>query len=115
MKIRRLKIKDSKYMYEWMQDKEITGYMYTDFNSKTLNDVKLFIKNSITKKNINLAIVSDTDEYMGTVSIKKTSKINRKAFKDISLYILSNAGKEFSAENIAKYYTKKCRTWNYNS
>ena len=41
--------------------------------------------------------------------IKKTSKINRKAFKDISLYILSNAGKEFSADNIANYYTKKCK------
>ena len=41
--------------------------------------------------------------------IKKSSKIDKKAFKDISLYILSNAGKEFSAENIANYYTKKCK------
>lgn len=41
--------------------------------------------------------------------IKKSSKIDKRAFKDISLYILSNAGKEFSAENIANYYTKKCK------
>lgn len=39
--------------------------------------------------------------------VKKSSKINRKAFKDISLYIMSNAGKEFSAENIAAYYSEK--------
>lgn len=39
--------------------------------------------------------------------VKKSSKIDRKAFKDISLYIMSNAGKEFSAENIATYYSAK--------
>jgi len=39
--------------------------------------------------------------------IKKSSKIDRQAFKDISLYIMSNAGKEFSAENIARYYSQK--------
>lgn len=39
--------------------------------------------------------------------IKKSSKMDRKAFKDISLYIMSNAGKEFSAENIANFYYKK--------
>ena len=39
--------------------------------------------------------------------IKKSSKIDRAAFKDISLYIMSNAGKEFSAENIALYYSSR--------
>ena len=39
--------------------------------------------------------------------VKKSSKIDKKAFKDISLYIMSNAGKEFSAENIARYYSQK--------
>jgi predicted AAA+ superfamily ATPase len=41
--------------------------------------------------------------------IKKSSKIDRSAFKDISLYIMSNAGKEFSAENIANYYSQKSK------
>ncbi|MCD7744657.1 MAG: ATP-binding protein [Lachnospiraceae bacterium] len=36
--------------------------------------------------------------------VKKNSRINKKTFRDISLYILANAGKEFSAENIAQYY-----------
>ncbi|MCD8014696.1 MAG: ATP-binding protein [Lachnospiraceae bacterium] len=36
--------------------------------------------------------------------VNKKSRISKKAFRDISLYILANAGKEFSAENIAQYY-----------
>ncbi len=35
--------------------------------------------------------------------IGKGRNINRKAFRTISLYILANAGKEFSAENIVNY------------
>lgn len=41
--------------------------------------------------------------------IKKSSKMDRKSFKDISLYIMSNAGKEFSAQNIANYYSTECK------
>lgn len=41
--------------------------------------------------------------------IKKSSKIDRQAFKDISLYIMANAGKEFSAENIVTFYAKKSK------
>ena len=41
--------------------------------------------------------------------IKKSSKMDKKTFKDISLYIMSNAGKEFSAQNIANYYSTKCK------
>jgi hypothetical protein len=38
--------------------------------------------------------------------VKKSSRIDKKIFKDISLYILANAGKEFSAKNVAEYYRK---------
>lgn len=38
--------------------------------------------------------------------VRKNSRLDKKAFKDISLYILANAGKEFSAENISEYYKK---------
>jgi hypothetical protein len=38
--------------------------------------------------------------------VKKSSRIDKKIFKDISLYILANAGKEFSADNVAEYYRK---------
>lgn len=37
----------------------------------------------------------------------KSSKFDIKLFKDLSLYILANAGKEFSAEKIINYYKSK--------
>jgi hypothetical protein len=36
--------------------------------------------------------------------VSKTSRIDKKSFHDISLYILANAGKEFSAESVMEYY-----------
>jgi hypothetical protein len=36
--------------------------------------------------------------------VSKTSRIDKKTFYDISLYILANAGKEFSAESVMEYY-----------
>ncbi|MBO5352522.1 MAG: ATP-binding protein [Lachnospiraceae bacterium] len=36
--------------------------------------------------------------------IKKSGNMDKKQFMDISLYILANAGKEFSADNIRTYY-----------
>ena len=38
--------------------------------------------------------------------VPKNSRIDKAVFKAISLYILANAGKEFSGENIAAYYNK---------
>ena len=57
-------------MLEWMHDKSVTAMLRDDFTSKTIEDCKAFIKSSISESNIHLAIVSDTDEYMGTVSLK---------------------------------------------
>ena len=39
--------------------------------------------------------------------VKKSRNLDKKTFMDISLYILANAGKEFSADNIIEYYQKK--------
>lgn len=36
--------------------------------------------------------------------VKKARNLDKKQFMDISLYILANAGKEFSADNICAYY-----------
>lgn len=38
--------------------------------------------------------------------IKRAGRFDKKTFMDISFYILANAGKEFSAENIMDYYQK---------
>ncbi len=71
MDIRELKITDAPLMLEWMHDISVVGKLRTDFSSKTLQDAEGFIEASWEDKdNINMAIVSDEDEYMGTVSLK---------------------------------------------
>lgn len=71
MLVRKLEIKDAPYMYEWMHDENVTSFLKTDFSSKTIDDAENFIKDSWKDNdNLNLAIVSDVDEYMGTVSLK---------------------------------------------
>lgn len=71
MYLRKLDLKDAPLMLEWMHDEDVVGFLKTDFMSKNINDAEGFIENSWKEeKNINLAIVSDDDEYMGTVSLK---------------------------------------------
>ena len=71
MVLRQLKLTDAPLMLAWMHDKSVTEKLRTDFASKTLQDAESFIKWSWgDKENINLAIASDEDEYMGTVSLK---------------------------------------------
>ena len=71
MYLRKLELKDAPLMLAWMHDKSVTENMRTDFTSKTLQDVENFIMWSLEdKENLNLAIASDEDEYMGTVSLK---------------------------------------------
>ena len=41
--------------------------------------------------------------------ISKSKNLDKKQFKDISLYLLANAGKEFSADNICSYYEQQNR------
>lgn len=71
MRLRKLEIKDAPLMLEWMHDNRVVEYLRADFLSKTIQDAESFIKNSHDDStNIHLAIVSDEDEYMGTVSLK---------------------------------------------
>lgn len=71
MLLRRLELRDAPLMLAWMHDKSVVEKLKTNFASKTLSDCEAFIRASWNdKQNINLAIVTDTDEYMGTVSLK---------------------------------------------
>lgn len=71
MYLRRLELKDASLMFAWMHDKNVTSNLRTDFASKTICDAEEFIKRSWNDEcNLNLAIASDEDEYMGTVSLK---------------------------------------------
>ena len=71
MRLRKLESKDAALMLEWMHDKDVTEDLKTDFMSKTLDDCKAFIEAAANEEHdLHLAIVSDDDEYMGTVSLK---------------------------------------------
>ena len=71
MYLRRLELRDASLMLSWMHDKRVTENLRTDFASKTIDDAENFIRLSWEDEgNVNLAIASDEDEYMGTVSLK---------------------------------------------
>ena len=70
MRLRELRIEDAPLMYEWMQDKNVVSNLRGSFSTKTVEDCIEFIQSSISESNMHLAIASDTDEYMGTVSLK---------------------------------------------
>ena len=71
MRLRNLELKDAPLMLEWMHDESVIETLKGNFIEKTLEDAESFILASVNKEeNIHLAIASDEDEYMGTVSLK---------------------------------------------
>lgn len=88
MYLRSLKIEDAPLMLSWMHDNTVIKYLRTDFLSKTLSDAEEFIEASWQDNiNIHLAIASDTDEYMGTVSLKNMNNTTA----EITLVVRSEA------------------------
>ena len=85
IKLRRLEMKDIKYMLEWMNYDETKLLFKNDFSLVNEQMAKLFIQNSFTKKNKHFAIVDDVnDEYLGTISLKKIDTNNKNAEYAIS-------------------------------
>lgn len=80
MKLRKLEIKDAPLMLEWMHNRDVTLHMNRDFSKLSLSDCEKFINNSkLDKKNVHMAIADDTDEYLGTVSLKNIDSIKKNA------------------------------------
>lgn len=80
MRLRNLELKDAPLMLEWMHDESVVGKLKGNFIEKTIADAESFILASAKKdENIHLAIVSDEDEYMGTVSLKNIDADNKSA------------------------------------
>ena len=77
MKLRDLELKDAPLMLEWMHDQSVVANLRGNFLGKTIKDAEEFIKLSRNKlQNIHLAIATDEDEYMGTVSLKNVDRDN---------------------------------------
>lgn len=75
MKLRKLELKDAPLMLEWMHDDSVVHFMGANFAEKKIEDCENFIRYSQESENdLNLAIVDDNDEYMGTVSLKHINK-----------------------------------------
>lgn len=90
MQLRSLKLDDAPLMLEWMHDESIVENLRENFKDKTLKDCENFIKKSEDKeKDIHLAIVSDEDEYMGTVSLKNIEREGNSA--ELSIVVRKSA------------------------
>lgn len=84
--IRELKMKDMEYMFEWLQDKNVTSNFRFDSDKIVLEDVEKFIRNSWEdKENNHFAIVNERDLYLGTISLKHIDWTNYNAEYAISL------------------------------
>lgn len=71
MNVRPLKMVDAPLMLEWMHDPDCVENLQGNFASKTICDCENFIASTETdQQNLHMAIVDDTDTYMGTVSLK---------------------------------------------
>lgn len=80
MRLRNLELKDAPLMLEWMHDGNVVEKLRGNFKEKTLKDCETFIKAAENKTHdIHLAIVTDEDEYMGTVSLKSIDRGNNSA------------------------------------
>lgn len=86
MYLRKLDLADSKLMLEWMHDEDVTKDLFSNFKNKTIEDVENFITSSqVEDKNIHYAIANDSDEYMGTVSLKNVNRSDGSAEFAISV------------------------------
>lgn len=69
--IRPLKSKDAAGMLEWMTDPEITKFFRFDASSVDLNTCSSFIAEADKNDNTrHYAVVDESDEYLGTISLK---------------------------------------------
>lgn len=77
MYLRKLETKDAQFMFEWMNDVNVTSWLQKNFADKTISDCEIFVNEARNdKKNLHLAIVNDNDTYMGTVSLKNITDIS---------------------------------------
>jgi diamine N-acetyltransferase len=71
MHLRKLETQDAPLMLEWMHDGSVTRDLQADFASKDLADCEKFISESwLDGQNYHLAIVDESNTYLGTASLK---------------------------------------------
>jgi len=78
--LRNLRLSDADYMEEFIQDGDIAkNLLFTRYPYSKENMIE-FIKSSWNdRRNVHYAITNDADEYIGTISLKNISCIDRNA------------------------------------
>lgn len=91
IKLRRLQEEDAENMLEWMHDPESQKGFQRDMRSMTLEDARNFCveagSEEYSRKNrdMHLAITDETDEYLGTISLKNINMEHHSAEMAISI------------------------------
>lgn len=85
IRLRQLQIKDAPLMLEWMHDDMNKEIFQANFVAMKLEDVESFIEKSFTEENHNFAIVDESDEYLGTITLKNINVKNNNAEYAISM------------------------------
>ena len=80
-KLRGLQIKDAEGMLEWMHAEETKHIFQKDMSSMTYEMVSSFIEKAGNAPSdadfVHFAVVDDSDEYLGTISLKDIDRVNR--------------------------------------
>lgn len=70
-------------MFEWMRDSDVTKYLQTDFASMSREQVQEFIDQAAVQtgesSSLHFAIVDNSDDYMGTISLKNIDHRSKNA------------------------------------
>ncbi|MBO5321480.1 MAG: GNAT family N-acetyltransferase [Clostridia bacterium] len=102
MKLRKLEMKDAPLMLEWMHDESVVENLAANFAAKKIEDCEAFIEFSKKdENNLNLAIVDENDEYMGTASLKHINRESKNAEFAIAMRTCA-MGKGFSKYGMAE-------------
>ncbi len=100
------KKKDAALMLNWMHDSDTVRFLKKDFMNKTIEDCISFIENE-TPRSIDFAIVSDNDEYMGTVSLKNIRNKTAEFGIVIRKAAMGKGYSGFAIEKITEYGFKE--------
>lgn len=91
IKLRELRESDAEKMLEWMLDYQTQKGFQRDMSQTTLDEAKQFCREGKIEwadyhnKSMHFAIADETDEYLGTISLKDINCINKSAEYAIAL------------------------------
>lgn len=86
MQLRKLKLEDAPYIYEWMKDPELNCFFQFDPDKVSIQSIESFIESAQDQsENCHYAVADDTDEYMGTISLKHIDHKNHHAEYAVSM------------------------------